>query len=778
MGIDFNKLNPEEATKIINALKDGKINDKEAKELKLTAQEQEALNNAFSSGEVRIGDFVLVNKGKSEDGKMQYSETKQAPKDTPAEDEGFFTKAWNRVKSDVKGYADNFTQAWNKSDGFIKTAVSLSQAADKTLAEFVEDQAEYTENVVGEVAGEKVGKFVRSVTPQGLADGVNKAFDGNYDNIKETGKNVLAVGLAPLTLLSSCSENIDIDQNVTINITPDSSLKEAIDAFLMGQELTNELLGKILEREIQNGMTAEEILKLVGQNNDLLYRILDSITAGNALLKEIQGTVKEGNEEVLDAIITVKNSIDVLTELVAEYPDYSNEFKKIIEAIEKGNASITDVKNLINKVINQLVNNGDVQKDILAKLEEIQNSNESDGVKLAEMLKLLGEINVKIDGIAANLKTHFENDAKVNAYLEQILKEAKKNNETTKETNALLKDLYALVESLGKRGDELGKQILEYIAAVGFEMNRNFTALIAAVKEGKVDLTEITDLLKQLNEKVDTNGKKGEELGKQILNYIAAFGFETNQNFKKVIEAIGKDGAKLDSINALLAVINENIEKNGEDAKKMGDQILNYIVAFGFETNQNFKKVLEAINAQGAGSTEIKDMLQKVLDQLDKMDKNQQASAKAIIDAIANIKISGGGAADLSTVEKMLAELLEVAKGNNKVLNSIDIKMDALNITTKSIEAKLDKEFGKNDERYKNVMNILTVIENKVGNGSGIDEAKLFEKLDKLANKLDDILAAIKDHKVTVDITGKVTCECNCGNSHEGILGDLEDILK
>ena len=61
--------------------------------------------------------------------------------------------------------------------------------------------------------------------------------------------------------------------------------------------------------------------------------------------------------------------------------------------------------------------------------------------------------------------------------------------------------------------------------------------------------------------------------------------------------------------------------------------------------------------------------------------------------------------------------------------------------------------------------------------GTG-DDAKLLDKLDKILAKLDDILAAIKDHKVQIDVTGKVTCECNCGKNHEGILGDIDDILE
>ena len=123
----------------------------------------------------------------------------------------------------------------------------------------------------------------------------------------------------------------------------------------------------------------------------------------------------------------------------------------------------------------------------------------------------------------------------------------------------------------------------------------------------------------------------------------------------------------------------------------------------------------------------------------------------------------------------MMAELLEQSKKNGDTLTSIDGKMDVVNVTTKAILAKLEDEFGTNDERYNSIMNVL----NKIGDKAGsIDEGKLLDKLDKILAKLDDILAAIKDHKVTVDVTGKVTCECNCGKNHEGILGDLEDLMK
>ena len=305
--------------------------------------------------------------------------------------------------------------------------------------------------------------------------------------------------------------------------------------------------------------------------------------------------------------------------------------------------------------MNQAVKNGDTQVNILNKLSEIEKSNKSDGEKLAAMLKLLGDIKTILQGVADDLKAHFKNDAKVNQYLETIIKNQEGQKEEQTKTNEVLQQIYTLVEKLGTKGDALGKEILNYIAAVGFEMNRNFTA------------------------------------------------------------------------------------------------------------------VLEAINKGVAGADSLRDLLEKVLD---KQDKN----TKAIIEAIGNIKVGPGGAVDLSSIEKMLAELLKQSQKNGDILSNIDAKTDVIATTTKSILDALNKEFGKNDERYKNINNLLTVIANKAG-GKG-DDAALLEKLDKILQKLDEIKDAIKNHKVEVDVTGKVTCECNCGKNHEGILGDLNDILS
>ncbi len=494
-----------------------------------------------------------------------------------------------------------------------------------------------------------------------LEAGAGAVLSAVAEKVGQSGIDKMAMGLFGAVGLTSCSPDdgiggkTDINQTVNITITQNSKLEEALDALLEGQKITNALLQQILEREIENGMTAKEILDMCGGNAQLLSKILEAMTENNNLLTEVKNSINSGTENIMNALVDIKGSVDNITNLIKDFPQYSDQLNEIINGIKTGNKSMSDMKALIEQLLNQAVKNGDTQVNILNKLSEIENSNKSDGEKLAAMLKLLGDIKTILQGVADDLKTHFKNDAKVNQYLETIIKNQEGQKEEQTKTNEVLQQIYALVEKLGTKGDALGKEILNYIAAVGFEMNRNFTA------------------------------------------------------------------------------------------------------------------VLEAINKGVAGADSLRDLLEKVLE---KQDKN----TKAIIDAIGNIKVGAGGAVDLSSVEKMLAELLKQSQKNGDILSNIDAKTDVIATTTKSILDALNKEFGKNDERYKNINNLLTVIANKAGSKG--DDAALLEKLDKILQKLDEIKDAIKNHKVEVDVTGKVKCECNCGKNHEGILGDLNDILS
>lgn len=721
---DFGKVNPDKAQQIISALKDGRINDKEMKELGLTKAEAEALNKAFSSGEVQIGDFVLVNKGQGKNNKgqtVQYSETKKAE---TQEEPGFWTKAYNRVKRDVKAYGENFTKAWNNSEGFLGTTGALIGATTKTATDVVKNNAEYVEKGVADITGsETAGKVVSHMAGIGFvadaAEAIEQVGDWGADKIREKAKEftgserqllesfaefvddmnaadialmfvggagaakfvkempkimkLLGIGGTSAMAMTSCSQDNIINQEVDLTIKASDSIEKALDALLKGQEVQTEVLKQILAREIQNGMTLEEILKICGGNQKLLVAILDALTTGNQLLSEIRFSIDEGNQKVLEAIMNVQNSVDVIANLIAKLPgDIKNEFQgdlnAIINAIKQGNVSLDELNKMIQNVFVKLTElngnvevNGDVLKNIQALLEKINIGQGGDNTEiLMQMLELLKSIDFttknidnKLDVIINKFENAFPDNSDIKAALERIEQYLKENNTKTDKTN---------------------------------------------------------ELLEKLLEKYQAGGLSEADL-------------------QKILDAIGKLGV---DIGAKL------------------DEILNAIKGISV----------------GNGGAELEALLNKILA---KMDDN----TAAIINAISNIKVTGGGVIDLSSLEAMLKEILAAIQANGAKLDDLNIKMDVLNLTAKSIEAKLDE----NNKDHKVIIEILNKLQET--GGKGYDDSKLLAILEMLSGKLDDILAAIKDHDVhvTVDVTGKVSCDCNCGGNHEGILGDLDDLL-
>ena len=281
--------------------------------------------------------------------------------------------------------------------------------------------------------------------------------------------------------------------------------------------------------------------------------------------------------------------------------------------------------------------------------------------------------------------------------------------------------------------------VLGDIKSIGNEINGKLDQIINKLENQFPDNSDIKAALDKIEKYLEQNNAKTDvtnELLEKLLKKSQTGGL-SEEDLQKILDAIAKNGDKIDTTNKLL-------EK------------------YGTETTVKMTEILDAIkNIKGGNGTgaDLEALLDKVLAKMD-------ANTAKIIDAIGNIKVDGGKI-DLGSVEAMLKELIELTKKNGNTLDNIDAKMDVVNVTTKAILDKL----GNVDQ---NVQNILDFIKKNAGS---YDDSKLLEKLDKIMDKLDDILAAIKDHKVTVDVTGKVTCECNCGQNHEGILGDLNDIL-
>ena len=659
-------------------------------------------------------------------------------------------------------------------------------------------------------------------------------------------------------------------------------------AYMIQNEANQEI---IIQQLVNNGKSQEEANKLI---QDLIAKVDAGIISTQQALETIQnllGDIKGLLGQVISSLTKAENDRAELIDIARDIRDNTNtsntkldelisQGKTLIESNNTANAKLDEIKSSIEKANldsnanfetvvktlnmnkNQLIGvmlklgytQAQIQKMTAAQiiaainkntqatkvnnatlnqiLAEVKAGNISAEEASNKIINLLEQIQKSLTEVIAGLNEHYKNDANIAIYLQKIQTLLQKNNDKTDSTNEILNNVYNLVEKNGNKADAMGKEILNYIAAVGFEMNRNFSKLIEEVQSGQVKLDDVTTLLNDINANIKKNGEDGKKLGNEILNYLGAVGFEMNRNFTAVLEAINNGTAKLGDIEKLVANLNTLVEKHNEDGKKLGNEILNYLGAVGFEMNRNFTAVLNAINKGTAklsdieklvanlntlvknhddkseklgnnilnylgaigfdmnknftailgaintgnnGTSELKSLLEKVLAKQDQNMNTVNTNCKAIIEAMGNIKVNNNGKVDLSSLEKMMSELLAQSKKNGNILSSINGKTDVLNATTKSILDVLEKETGKNDVRYTNIANLLKALGNKI---DGKDDKDMLDRLDKVLAKMDEIKDAIKNHKVTVDVTGKIECKCNCGQNHEGILKDLDDILK
>ena len=659
-------------------------------------------------------------------------------------------------------------------------------------------------------------------------------------------------------------------------------------AYMIQNEANQEI---IIQQLVNNGKSQEEANKLI---QDLIAKVDAGIISTQQAMETIQnllGDIKGLLGQVISSLTKAENDRAELIDIARDIRDNTNtsntkldelisQGKTLIESNNTANAKLDEIKSSIEKANldsnanfetvvktlnmnkNQLIGvmlklgytQAQIQKMTAAQiiaainkntqatkvnnatlnqiLAEVKAGNISAEEASNKIINLLEQIQKSLTEVIAGLNEHYKNDANIAIYLQKIQTLLQKNNDKTDSTNEILNNVYNLVEKNGNKADAMGKEILNYIAAVGFEMNRNFSKLIEEVQSGQVKLDDVTTLLNDINANIKKNGEDGKKLGNEILNYLGAVGFEMNRNFTAVLEAINNGTAKLGDIEKLVANLNTLVEKHNEDGKKLGNEILNYLGAVGFEMNRNFTAVLNAINKGTAklsdieklvanlntlvknhddkseklgnnilnylgaigfdmnknftailgaintgnnGTSELKSLLEKVLAKQDQNMNTVNTNCKAIIEAMGNIKVNNNGKVDLSSLEKMMSELLAQSKKNGNILSSINGKTDVLNATTKSILDVLEKETGKNDVRYTNIANLLKALGNKI---DGKDDKDMLDRLDKVLAKMDEIKDAIKNHKVTVDVTGKIECKCNCGQNHEGILKDLDDILK
>ncbi len=659
----------------------------------------------------------------------------------------------------------------------------------------------------------------------------NVAFQGKASMFKN-GAMAALMGLMTLgaaSSLQSCDPLVEQRQEVTVDLSAMTELVSQLTTLLQQmkeqQEITNEQLKTMnayllqLMQEVQNGNISQEqfyqkMYAYMLQNDANQKIIIEQLVQNgksqeeaNTLIKDLISKVESGQISAEEAMKTIQNLLGdikgILGQVLNSLTVAENDRKELIELAKQGNANTSE---LVKQGETLIASNNAANEKLDGIKDAIEKANLDSNANFATVVKTLNMNKDQLIGVMLKLGYTQAQIEKMTA--SQIIAAINKNTQATKDNNAVLNAILAEVKAGNLSAEEASKKIIDLLG----QIQKSLDEVVAGIKKHyqndayvAVYLQKIEQLLKQNNDKTDSTndvlnklytlvegqGTKADAMGKEILNYIAAVGFEMNRNFGKLIEEVQTGNGKLDYMTELMVALNKQVKQNGDDGKKMGNDILNYLGAVGFEMNRNFTAVLNAINAladkgSSGAADKIVAMLEKVLEKQDKNTATVDANCKAIIEAMGKIKVDGGKV-DLSSIEAMLKDLLTQSKKNGNTLTSIDGKLDAIKLTQQGISDKIDAEAHKGDVRYQRADKFMTDVLNALGklaNNGKYDDTKLLDALNKLSNlvdtKTDALLDAIKNHdvKVTVDVTGKVKCECNCGGKHEGILGDIENTLQ
>lgn len=565
-----------------------------------------------------------------------------------------------------------------------------------------------------------VGALITGATTLigGLIGGVAGFFAGGVGAVPGAiaGAKMGAIAGAVLTgasVLTSCSEGGPFDEP-DITITDNSKTEVNV-------QLTVKVEQKITE--IDNGKN-DEIIALLNSIVDLLKNGNEINQKNNEMLTNILAALTTQNLDNADIKALLQKVLETLYLAIAENRELS----------EKQ----TEVMNAILAAINNLDSN--ISAKLLAIIDKIDSMGENNYNMLVEILNVIKtgntENNALLEAILNKViegnDQNKDMDTKTHDLLIKILKSI---NSMHADMNAILSKLVIKIDTLSAENKALLEAILAKMDGMDENNQKNFAALLKAIEEGN-----------QIN-------AQGVKVLTAILNKLDKMDASTQANFKAVIDMLMKGNninaeilAKLEQVLAKLDTIDAN-------QANFFAQVLAKFDKLDAAQQASLQAILDAIANNTAAinkNTEVAEatyeLLTKLLDKVDGLNVN----VSEILDAIAKISV-GGGNVDLSTIEKLLADLLKSSEMNNKVLTDIEAKLDAVAVTIGGIKVALG-------EGHEKILAKLDEILKKIPNGCHCDVTVIIQKLDEL-------IESIKKNP-------------DDDNKHEGILDDLEDLFN
>lgn len=606
-------------------------------------------------------------------------------------------------------------------------------------------------------------------------------------------------------------DNTQVTTNITVNIymTDEELVKavlEEIKALREEQKEQTAINKAILEALIQQGISIDRILKLLEQMNMTAQDIFNMLKDNTEKQDQILNEITKGNEDIKAQLLAILNAINNGNKLSAE----NNKLLTMI-LVQLGKANQNDklVMELLNKIlakIQESINNDKAiaakqqlfLQAILGKLDALDAHLKQGIIALLNKIDSVSEQNLDLLAKIFNaINEGNKNDEKTNELLTAIFNKVQEsidqNHEMTEKTHELL---WMIMDKIDSLDNNMKAGILAILKHIDAASQANINLLIKLIV--KVDQIDSGDkestkilyaILAKIQESIDTN-KEMDTKTQLLLQSI----LENIQNFNGDLKtAVDKILAKMDQISAenkvLLGDILNNIQNMNGDLKTGFAAVIENMDKMSAENRAFFNKVLAKLdkmddNAKAGLAMLIKQMaenntltemqlnkLKQIIDKLDRAHEddlkfhNQSIAllsellskidklgdkADSILDAIGNISLDVN--VDLSTIEKMLADILAQSQANGDVLTSIDSKMNLIAITLEGIKTQIEINGG--------------------------DNKAILKKLDEILAKIPDKCNCDKDLKIIIEILKKIAEEVGKGNNHEGILDDLEDLFN
>lgn len=593
----------------------------------------------------------------------------------------------------------------------------------------------------------------------------NIAFQGvNTAALKKMGLNAMVAltllgGAASLTSCDKTDEpngntyiydNTQVITNITVNVymTDEelvNAVLEEIKALREEQKNQTEVNKAILEALLKQGISIDRILKLLEDMNMTAQDIFNMLKDNTEKQDEILGEISKGNTEFKAMLTEILNAIKDGNTLSAENNKTLTMILAQMGQANKNDKTVIALLNLILKKVNESIQN---DKAIAMKQQMFFQA-------------ILGKLNAMDkhmqQGILAILNKIDTVSEKNLELLTKIFNSIEAGNENNEKTHEML---WMILDKMDKLDDNMKTYVLSIINHIDNASQANIDLLIKLiVKIDNIDSKddESTKVLYAILAKIEASIEQNKEMDaktyallQSILDNVQNF----NADLKRAVEALL---AKMDQMSAENKVFfNEVLAKldNMDDNAKAGLAMLIQQMATNNTLNEmqlnKLKQIIAKLDTAHEDDLKFYNQAIALMSELLSKVGNLGDKADSILDAIGNISLDVN--VDLSTIEKMLDDILAQSKANGDILTSIEAKQNLIAITLEGIKAQLEVNEA--------------------------DNKAILKKLDEILAKIPEKCNCDKNLSIIIEILKKIAEEVGKGNNHEGILDDLEDLFQ